>query len=462
MRFRTLCLLWLVSGTLLAACSPTTPVPLPEIITPVAPILTEAPAMTATPHPAGIPTGQPFPTRTSPQVPVSAWCQESLVDEKPPPGDLRIGMVKDNDVWIWEQEGTSRQLTEHGDVGQVFLSDDGQVAVYTRPSENGMVELWKVNVFNGKSEVVLSADEFGRTRRERGQLGVIPYNVSWVPGTHRLAFNTYPVVRGEGIWIYIPDDLQIIDVDTKELTTLFPIGSGGHFSLSPDGKALALFSPDSFEVYSIEGQALQSGDLEEYRAIAYGEYYGYAWPQWSPESDRLLVAIPGDIDPLRTDARLDIWEVQLDGSQPVLIKSFQSYRSEAVISPDLQKIAYWTQPTQLSNERELRIMEVYADDDIVFAQGNIMERFQWLPDSEHYLFWYTDSWDPWLGHLCKEAVKLPGLAMRSDIQWVDGERYLYLSGDEGSWSLYLGDLKAEQILVENLGESYSFAFASLP
>ena len=461
MVLRMLCLLWLISGALLSGCSPT-PVPLPEIITPETPVRTEAPAITATPHPEGTTTALPTPARPPSVTPASAWCQERSPEERPLQGILRVGMVKENDVWIWEEGGASRQLTDHGDAGQVYLSDDGQVAVYTRPSENGMVELWKVDVLGGKPEALLTANEFGRLRRERGQLGVIPYNINWVPGTHRLAFNTYPVVRGEGIWIYVPDDLRTIDVDTKELTTLFPTGSGGHFSFSPDGKSLALFSPESFKIYGVDGVEIPGGNLEVYRAIAYGEYYGYPWPQWSPESDRLLVAVPRDIDPLMTEARVDVWEVKVDGSQPALINSFQAYMSESVISPDLEKIAYWRQAEQRSSGRELRIMEVYGDEDQAFAQGNVMERFQWLPDSEHYLFWYTDSWDPWLGHLCKEAVQMHGLAIRSDIHWVDERRYLYLSGSEASWSLNLGDLAVGQTQLEELGESYSFAYTSLP
>ena len=91
-----------------------------------------------------------------------------------------------------------------------------------------------------------------------------------------------------------------------------------------------------------------------------------------------------------------------------------------------------------------------------------MERFEWLPDSQHFLFWYSDTWDPWLGNVCNVAVMLTTMEIRSDIQWVNETQYLYLSGSEGAWDLYLGDLEGEQTLLENLGESYSFAFALMP
>jgi hypothetical protein len=459
MKLRKLCLLWLVLIILVASCNPAS-TPLPEIITPGAPVQTEAPAITATPNLSATNSGIPSPTQTATATTATVWCQEATIEEQTQ-GVLKVVMVKDNDVWVWEETGSSRQLTRNGDVGQVFLSNDGQVAAYTRPSENGMVELWKVDVKSGDAEAVMTAAEFGRMRRERGQLGVIPYNIVWVPGTHNLAFNTYPVLRGEDIWIYIPDDLQVIDLDTGELNTLFPVGQGGHFSFSPDGRWLALFTPDFFQVYSVDGEEMPGGNLEEYQAIAYGEYYGYAWPQWSPESDKLLVAVPADSDPLRTEARLDVWEIMMNGRGPEMIKSFPSFMSEAVISPDLQKIAYWRQADQRTNERELRILDVYGEEDQVFVQGNVMERFQWLPDSRQFLFWYTDSWDPWLGHLCEEALPLTELAIRSDIHWVDADRYIYLSGSEGSWSLHLGQLSAGQEQLEVLGETYSFAFTTL-
>jgi hypothetical protein len=461
MRFRKLSLPWLVAGFLLAACGQN-PIPLPEIITPDSLVPTEAPAITATP-----PRGYTAPTAPSPiSTPIATeapeWCQERFSG----PGSsrervLRIGMVKDNDVWLWEEGQPNIQLTQHGDVGQVYLSDDGQVLVYTRPAERGMIELWMVNYSERTPEVLLTADDFGKMRRASGQIGVIPYNISWIPGTHTLAFNTYPVIRGEGIWIYVPDDVRTLDLDTKQLTTLFPVGSGGNFSYSPDGKYLALFTPDSFSVFKSDGKELL-GILEDYRAVAFGEYYGYPWPQWSADSQKLLVAVPAGTDPLSLDAQVDIWEVRVDSSQALLIRRIQSYRSEVVISPDLQKIAYWKQPNQRSSGRELRIMEVYGTQDYAFAEGNIMERFQWLPDSQRFLFWYSDSWDPWMGHVCQKAIKFPGASIRSEIHWVDDVRYLYLSSSEDSWNLYLGELDSGHILLEDLGESYSFAFTRVP
>jgi hypothetical protein len=461
MIFRKLCLPWLLAGFLLAACGQN-PIPLPEIITPDSFVPTEAPAITATPPPGRTPPTATNPISTQIAVEVSEWCQEGP-SEPDSTGEraLRIGMVKDNDVWLWEEGKPNIQLTQHGDVGQVYLSDDGQLVVYTRPAERGMIELWKVDYSERTPEILLTADDFGKMRRASGLIGVIPYNISWIPGAHTLAFNTYPVIRGEGIWIYIPDDVRTLDVDTKQLTTLFPVGSGGHFSYSPDGSILALFTPDSFRVFKSDGKELLA-ILEDYRAIEFGEYYGYPWPQWSADSQQLLVAVPAGTDPLRLDARVDIWEVRVDGSQALLLKSIQSYRSEVVISPDLQKIAYWRQPNQRSSGRELRIMEVYGSQDDAFAEGNVMERFQWLPDSQRFLFWYSDTWHPWIGHLCQKATRLPGAAIRSDINWVDGVRYLYLSSSEDSWKLYLVKLDSRHILVEDLGESYSFAYTSVP
>jgi hypothetical protein len=461
MRFRKLCLPWLLAGFLLAACGQNT-IPLPEIITPDSLVPTEAPAITATPPPGGTLTTAPTPISTQIAIEVPEWCRDGFsVTEPSQERALFVGMVKDNDVWLWEEGQPNIQLTQHGDVGQVFLSDDGQVVVYTRPAERGMIELWKVDYLKRTPEALLTADDLGKMRRASGQIGVIPYNISWIPGTHTLAFNTYTVIRGEGIWIYIPDDVRTLDVDTKQLTTLFPVGSGGHFSYSPDGSYLALFTPDSFRVFRSDGKELLA-ILQDYRAIAFGEYYGYPWPQWSEDSQKLLVAVPAGTDPLSLDARVDIWEVRVDGSQAHLIRSIQSYQSEVVISPDLQKIAYWRQPNQRSSGRELRVMEVYGNQDDAFAEGNVMERFQWLPDSQRFLFWYSDSWHPWMGHLCQKANKFPGATIRSDIHWVDDFRYLYLSSLEHSWNLYLGDVNSRQILVEDLGESYSFAYTSVP
>jgi hypothetical protein len=127
-------------------------------------------------------------------------------------------------------------------------------------------------------------------------------------------------------------------------------------------------------------------------------------------------------------------------------------------SPDLSLIAYFIQPDQRSSGRELHLSELEGEGDFILLRGDLMERFQWLPDSQHFLYWMGDAWLPKLGHICQEVADFPEFPVRSDIHWVDTSRFLFLSGDEGNWHLNLGHLSGELNAIAELGESYAFAY----
>jgi hypothetical protein len=48
--------------------------------------------------------------------------------------------------------------------------------------------------------------------------------------------------------------------------------------------------------------------------------------------------------------------------------------------------------------------------------------------------------------------------VRSDIHWVDAQRFLFLSGGDGAWELNLGTIDGDLTPIAELGESYAFAF----
>ena len=457
MRTKARRLLWLAMLLLVGACQ-TPPAPLPELVTLPAPAPTQALVLTATALPEWMRTPvTESPAELSP-TPLPAWCEQLLSPAIPPLGVLRVAFVKDRDVWIWDENQTVQQLTHHGDVQQVYLSDDGQVLAYLRAGPNDTVDLWQIDSSGQEPRQAISAAGFDRMRTEPEQVGVIPFDLAWIPGTHRLAFNTYPLLPGEAIWIYVPDDLWVFDLDSLRTFTLFPKGQGGHFSFSPDGKLAAVFSPAGLKIMKANGAILMEDALEGFQALGLGDYYSYPSLQWAPDSQSLIVAIPSGQDPFQPQAGAVIWRVPVDGSQPELVKEIPAYLAQVSFSPDLTRLAYFHQPDQRSSGRELHLTELDGDEDFLFLRGEVMERFQWLPDSQHFLYWEIDAWLPQLAHICQEAAEFPAFAVRSDIHWVDATRFLFLSGGDGAWELNLGAIDGTLTPIAELGESYAFAF----
>ena len=70
-----------------------------------------------------------------------------------PVGDLVVVFTRDNNAWLWTEDGGERQLTTDGGVGQVLLSDDKGVIAFRRG--NG---IWAVNA-DGSNERQFSQRE---------------------------------------------------------------------------------------------------------------------------------------------------------------------------------------------------------------------------------------------------------------------------------------------------------------
>lgn len=207
------------------------------------------------------------------------------------------------------------------------------------------------------------------------------------------------------------------------------------------------------------GKIIQQDVLEGFQAVGLGEYYSYPSLQWAPNSQMLLVAIPVWEEPGQSQAEAVIWEVPADGSPPMMVRSIPTSLTLATFSPDLTRMAYFFQPEGRSSGRELHLSELDGEQDFLFLRGDVMERFQWLPDSQHFLYWVADAWQPQLGHICQNAPPFPDFSVHSDIHWIDANRFLFLFGTEGQWRLNLGHISGNLVLIADLGESSAFSFS---
>ena len=150
--------------------------------------------------------------------------------------------------------------------------------------------------------------------RDPSAVAVTPYQFEWVPGTHLLAFNTQQIFQGPGLSFL--DDFHLVDADSLELKFVLLPGWGGSFTLSPDGKKVALATPNNISTANLDGTNYTQV-MTYTPVITYGDYRFYASPVWSADSQELRVAIP-PADPLAEPAQpTTIWLIPADGSNAV-------------------------------------------------------------------------------------------------------------------------------------------------
>ena len=174
--------------------------------------LASRPLPTLVPPTTPIPSDTPVPTETlTPTIPPSP----TLPPPTPTQQALRVAYVKNGNVWLWTQGGSTQPLTTAGYVVSLDLSGDGQMVAFQRETIPFHPELWAVNSDGTGERVLVSAADFlallpGSPNPNAAGIG--PFQYGWRPGTHILAYNTRLLFEGPGLGGN--DDLRQVDADT--------------------------------------------------------------------------------------------------------------------------------------------------------------------------------------------------------------------------------------------------------
>jgi hypothetical protein len=231
-------------------------------------------------------------TETATQTPVATAVPIDTPTHTPAPiDDLVVVFSKDNNAWLWTEDSGERQLTIDDGVGQVLLSDDKGVIAFRRG--NG---IWAVDADGSNERQLVKESDLPVPEWADYVTGMTINQLAWIPGSHshELLFNTTILIDGPGI--LLSDDLWRVDADELTLENLFTSGEGGNFTIVPDGNRVAVITPDSISLTTINGEDKQR--IFGYTpVITYSEVQYYARPVWSASSDVLGVAVPPP-DPL--------------------------------------------------------------------------------------------------------------------------------------------------------------------
>jgi hypothetical protein len=394
-------------------------------------------------------------TKTATQTPVATAVPTDTPTPTPVPiDDLVVVFKRDNNAWLWTEDGGERQLTTDGGVGQVLLSDDKRLVAFRRG--NG---LWAINA-DGSDERQL-VKESDLPFPQEGDLaglvtGMTVYQVAWIPGTHQLLFNTAPQLDAPGL--FLSDDLWYVDAGSLFLDYLFPPGDGGRFTIAPNGKRVALTSPESIYLTTVTGEDKQR--IFSYTPVStYSEVQYYARPVWSPTSDVLGVVIPPP-DPLFMENQaFGIWRLPTDGTPAWLAGTLDVHPllPDPVINPTLEMIAYPS--SSKIDPEQTDLFFVRWDDalgDPMFYASQVGSFYDWSPGGERFSFTRppgeTTTFSIFTGQMDEEPQLVGnGESLVRNVRWVDDNSYLYLQASDRGWELLLKESSGTDKLIASVG-----------
>jgi len=391
---------------------------------------------------------------------ISAEPSATLEPESLP---LQVVYVLDGDLWFWVEGSEPTALTALGDVLEVDLSDDGEVAAFTRWVETGAfddhrVSLAAVNSDGTGLRTLVTAAEFESLTSDPEALSTIIDQLAWVPGTHTLAFSTTETREGP----YWPKqhDLHLVDVDSPSLTTLLAPGEAGQFSYHPSGSRIALVQPTSIHVVDADGANRQ--ELHTFPMIlTYSEYQYYPALTWTEDGSALRTVIPPRDSLGEPEAGTEIWHLPADGSPGTLLNSVVTipfFVDPPALSLDGSRLAYLAPRTEGPPEAAaLHLSDASGDQDRLYATGELT--FDgWAPGAEQFLFSKRGD-DPRIGRPESAPTAVPGVNRMVDPRWVDRERFLYLDRLSESWELWLGTTSGPETLIgSTTGNPISYDF----
>jgi hypothetical protein len=358
-------------------------------------------------------------------------------------------------LWIWQADGSTRQLVKTGDVYDGLISADGSVLVYIRTKDFKKFSVWGINPDGSKDRELITQDDMKSMKNSDDAVGAQPYVISWIPGTHNLAFVTSPTFDGPGL--QVNDDLWELNADTGELTKILEPGQGGIFYYSPDGKQIALVTSKTISLINADGSNRRDSVLKFTPVNTYSEFLYYPTPKWAPDSSLLNVAIPPKDALSSPDQKTTLYEILTDGSQAKKIGTVTTAPLLAPeFSPDASRLIYVkVHGAAEDNQRELRIADPSGANDTVYRTAQL-DFNGWAPDSTRFV--YTEGSDTFLGQIGVDAVRLfTDTRSATAIDWLKNGQILFLHRISNGWQIKLGmPGGASEVLISLPGDPDNF------
>jgi len=402
--------------------------PTPTLTPTLTPVIlpTTTPRDTWTP----LPTTTPYPTLT----PLALTTPTAYTLSN----DQEIAYVQDGKLWLWKSGTTTQLHIIQNTQGAVKISGDGLMVAFIQDGS-----LWVVNSDGSNAHALVNHDDLVSTRLPQGfdERDILTFD--WIPGTHLILYNTILNSKAEPNPTNA-NDLLRVNADTGSVVTLLAFDQGGNFSISPNGKLLALVRPTSIRILNIYGthprQPLTFDEVWTYTSATY-----YPTPVWAADSSALMVAIPPrDIRTNPSDPT-QVWNIPLDSSAPKLLAEIKTDGGPLLISPDLTKVLYQLLINPTDQVGELHQADIDGNHDTILQNGTAGTLIGWAPDSQHYVFqangqtvlMLADTASTTNVNLTSDTITVPA---STGPVWLDDSHYLILTTSGDSSQLGLGTI----------------------
>lgn len=368
--------------------------------------------------------------------------------------DFLLAYTHEGNLWVLTTQDPARQLTPSGAVIDVLVADDRQIIVYIRQSyQPDLFEVRAINVDGGEDRQILSQEALDALFPLDAARHFLISQMEFIPRTHSLLFNTHAVFDGPGL--LLNDDLHRLDVDTGEHKQILARGAGGQFSISPDGRQIAIARAESLSLVDIEGTHYRPDLVTFDPIVTYSEYQYYPAVVWAVDSSSVASFIPS-ADPLGEQPTGTVWVIPSDGSPfskaPIPGQTFfPQSNGRSLLSPDLQTLALQRQDPG-SQVMQLYLANADGSDTRMYDQGDT-QWVGWSTGGANFAYRRGQS-QLTLGTPGSAPQPLAdGVAMR----WLSDELFLIQSGQRGEWSLSLGSVTGEmKPLVQPAGDVFVY------
>jgi len=412
-----------------------------------------------------IETPSPVAPTPTPTVCIDEAAQPIAAPPRQTPVEVRF--ISAGNLWVWnEDEGKAQQISKTGDAQSFSFSPDGQIIAFTRGKPYSQTELWSVHRDGSDLRLLLSADQLHAMVGEPTTTEFIYFDsvsyIDWIDGTHTLGFEVlrnYDAIGGccesGGTWQ--------IDTETGNLSawTLPPDISmereGG--LVSPDGKQIALVGETGLTLVNADGSNRRENVLI-YPYVPLMEGGGFVPPNilWAPDSQSLTaITYPEN---MWDEDFFTTWFVPVDGTPAQKLSEISGYAFSASPSPDQRYLAYRKPPDPMSNHWELHLATFDGTQDLIYAQGHLMDFWGWSPDGVHFVFGQDSTRMPSLGSVCGGSQPLmdPLVFPLWHLTWIDPQRFVFIAGGDGpsEGELWLGTVGGDSVLIGAYRGDYAF------
>ena len=408
---------WVIALSAFFWLGPTACAPVPAVDSPV-------PSMTAATIAATL---SPEPSPQATEAPATPTVEDTLI----------VAFVENGDIKLWrEATNQTETIFDDGGVSRVVLSDDAQLIAFTRHwfdfDQCEQSALWIVNRNGENAREIVSPAELGATLGDMDceYPSAVFAQIEWLPRTHRLVYSV--ISDGEHA---SPQGLYLADADTLSIAELIPADYSLRFVSSPDGSQIALISATSLGFINADGWRQ---DVLAYpkKGVPIARIPNGVWTQ---DGRAFLIAAPIESESMFA-LNYTIMRVPLYGSAAQQLATITNTNLDSVaFSPDGQQAAFAQDSGWFITPLPVEVGPVAIPRRIILdSYANL----HWSPEGAAYLF--PDKSNGALFQLCPNATQgsqVCGEPLTQEngfidvIQWIDGDRFLYLTREPHRLSL---------------------------